>query len=95
MGQGSETISSEPWMTYVLTPFKSRYMHTPFVEELHQGAKIMLAYFHYCNKGAHPFSLDWTVADNIAMAELNAEQVQFVKETAELVKAKSTHFSRP
>jgi hypothetical protein len=52
------------------------------VESLHNGAKILLAYFHYCNKGAHPFSMDWTSPEQVARGELNAEQVQFLQETA-------------
>jgi hypothetical protein len=46
----------------------------------------MLYYFHYNNKGSHPFTRDWTSEDNIAMAELNAEQATFLVETAEEVK---------
>lgn len=59
------------------------------VEELHNGARTLLAYFHYLNKGARPFTLDWTSAETVAMAELNAEQVRFVKETAELIRENS------
>lgn len=52
----------------------------------------MLAYFHYLNKASRPFALDWDLPSNVAMAELNAEQVQFVKETAEQVQARSEYF---
>ena len=48
----------------------------------------MLAYFHYCNKGNHPFSMDWTLSENIALAELDAEQVQFLKDTIRQVNEK-------
>jgi hypothetical protein len=52
----------------------------------------MLAYFHYLNKASRPFALDWDLPSNVAMAELNAEQVQFAKETAEQVQARSEYF---
>jgi hypothetical protein len=40
----------------------------------------MLAYFHYCNKGSHPFIIDWTQQTNIAFAKFDAEQVKFMQE---------------
>lgn len=51
------------------------------------GANILLAYFHYCTKGFRPFSLEWNSEQTLSMAELNAEQVEFVKKTAVHVKA--------
>jgi hypothetical protein len=51
----------------------------------------MLAYFHYLNKASRPFTLDWELPSNVAMAELNDEQIQFVKETAEQVQARSKY----
>jgi len=57
------------------------------IDELHYGANILLGYFHYCTKGFHPFSLDWNAEQTRLMAELNAEQVEFVKKTASHVKA--------
>jgi hypothetical protein len=71
---------------------KSRYMRPNYVEENHNAARIMLAYFHYVSKGAHPFTLDWTSADNIALAHLNPEQTRFVRDTAEHIKSKQTLF---
>jgi len=50
----------------------------------------MLAHFHYCcNKGTQPFAkaLDPSGLQELAeAAELNAEQVQFVRDTAIWVK---------
>jgi hypothetical protein len=48
----------------------------------------MLAYFHYCNKGGHPFSMDWTRPANVAFAELGPQQVDFIKETVKLIQDK-------
>ncbi|KAI0380510.1 hypothetical protein F5Y04DRAFT_257539 [Hypomontagnella monticulosa] len=74
------------------THAQSRYFNQKIVEEFHSGARTMLAYFHYCNKGGHPFSKDWSHATDMSFAELNASQVQFIKETIELVKEKRAHF---
>jgi len=70
-----------------LTNFlQSRFFRTSLIEGLHNGAKILLAHFHYCNKGNHPFTIDWSSPRDIARAGLNAEQAQFMKETVEQVK---------
>jgi phosphatidate phosphatase APP1 len=53
----------------------------------------MLAYFHYCNKGSHPFAMDWTIERNIKQAELNPEQLQFLTKTTQLVQGKSALFN--
>jgi hypothetical protein len=60
------------------------------VEEFHNGARIMLAHFHYCNKGSHPFAMDWDRPGNISFAQLNEEQVRFLKQTVELVEKNGT-----
>jgi hypothetical protein len=65
---------------------QSRFFRTSLIEGLHNGAKILLAHFHYYTKGNHPFAMDWSSPRGIARADLNAEQVQFMKETVELVK---------
>jgi hypothetical protein len=57
------------------------------VKELHYGANILLGYFHYCTKGFHPFSLAWNAEESLSMADLNTEQIEFVKMTAAYVKA--------
>jgi hypothetical protein len=74
----------------LLTYYKSRYVYDTFIEELHNGSKIMLAYFHYCNKGSHPFAMDWTIERNIRQAELKPEQLEFLVRTTQLVKERGT-----
>lgn len=56
----------------------------------------MLAYFHYCNKGSHPFDMDWTIERNIKQAELNPDQLRFLTKTAQLAErnGKNLHFKR-
>jgi hypothetical protein len=64
------------------------------VEELHHGSTILLSYFHYCNKGGHPFSLDWANSLNGHLAQLSSEHIKFLRETAELVKDKGKFYSK-
>lgn len=45
------------------------------------GANILLAHFHYCNKGAHPFSDECRDLDLQLRAELNDDELQFVRAT--------------
>jgi hypothetical protein len=49
------------------------------VTEYHGGANILLAHFHYCNKGWEPFTLNWDDKKAASRAELNDEQIQFMK----------------
>ena len=49
----------------------------------------MIYYYHYNNKGSHPFAKDWTSEENIAMAELNEEQAGFLVETAHEIMRRS------
>ncbi len=60
------------------------------MESLHNGAKVLLAYFHYCNKGNYPFRMDWTAPDRVNYMELDEEQVNFMRQTSEEISAKST-----
>jgi len=55
------------------------------------GILTMLAHFHLINKGKRPFNLamDPAGVKELATAELNDEQVKFVKETAIMVKERS------
>jgi hypothetical protein len=55
------------------------------IADLHMGANILLAYFHYCCKGFRPFDLDWDSTETASMADLDPEQIQFVRRTAEYV----------
>jgi len=59
------------------------------ISELHVGANILLAYFHYSCKGHRIFDQGWNAEEMRSMAELNAEQAQFIQKTAAYVKANS------
>lgn len=62
------------------------------VEELHIGAKTILAWFHNWNKGTRPFSQDWTSPSQMARSELTTSQCAFMRETAEHISEKSMQF---
>ena len=70
----------------MLTATLSRYIYNRLIAELHYGAKILLTYFHCCNKGSQPFGLSWKSPANVALAELTATQIEFLDNTNLLVK---------
>jgi len=58
------------------------------------GILTMLAHFHLINKGKHPFNLAINptgIKELASAAELNEEQVKFVKETAIMVNERSKY----
>jgi hypothetical protein len=73
---------------FLLTCSKTRFVYASFVEELHTGSNIMLAHFHYMNKGSLPFTMDWTIERNVQQAGFSPEQLEFLTKTAQLVKEK-------
>lgn len=60
---------------------KRRFAREDKVEEYHLGANILLAHFHYCSKGVHPFSDKCKDQDLRTLADLDEQQIQFVHET--------------
>lgn len=52
------------------------------------GANILLAHFHYCNKGSKPFAMDWRAANNTntSFAELGDEERKYMQEATDEVK---------
>ncbi|KAI1279149.1 hypothetical protein F5Y07DRAFT_387680 [Xylaria sp. FL0933] len=60
---------------------KTRFAREDMVREYQLGANILLAYFHYCNKGIHPFSADCKEQDLTTLAALNETKALFVKQT--------------
>lgn len=45
------------------------------------GAKILLGYFHYCNKGMYPFSDECKDKDLRKLADLSQDELQLVHAT--------------
>lgn len=54
------------------------------------GANILLAYFHYCNKGIYPFSPECKDSDLRNLAQLDHEALSLVSNTREY----AAHHSR-
>jgi len=71
---------------------QTKFAMVDIIAELHIGADILLAYFHYCCKGFQPFALDWNAAETTSMAELDVDQVRFIKNTATYVKTNEPRF---
>ncbi|KAI0385840.1 hypothetical protein F5Y04DRAFT_268609 [Hypomontagnella monticulosa] len=68
---------------------KSRFAREEMVREYQMGANILLAYFHYCNKGDYPFSAGCKEQDLSQLAGLDEPKVkliQFTRTTAEKYK---------
>ena len=60
------------------------------IRAIHSSAKTILAHFHYCCKGQRPFSSDanWNSAEMKRMAQLDDEQIRFLKQYRDLVRRK-------
>ena len=67
---------------------QDRFFRQRLIEGLHNGAKILLAHFHLCNKGSHPFTIDWSSPGQTATVKLDAEQVNFMRFTTVEIKKK-------
>ncbi|CAI6330970.1 unnamed protein product [Periconia digitata] len=76
----------------VMQGFPLRFYRPRVIDEIHNGAKILLAYFHFCNRGSFPLHMDWTSADQIALAELKPEQIKFMQNNVKEYEKKSSHF---
>ncbi|KOS16693.1 hypothetical protein ESCO_004864 [Escovopsis weberi] len=60
---------------------KRRFAREDKVQEYHLGANILLAHFHYCNKGIHPFSDACRDQDLRTLADLDDNKIRFVRAT--------------
>lgn len=68
-----------------LTGQQARHARPDMVKDLHFGANVLLAHFHYGCKGYRPFTLDWKPELSTSMATLDDEQLHFVRQTATYV----------
>lgn len=55
------------------------------------GANIILAHFHYCNKGVAPFSDECEDQDLRTLAHLDEDKIQFVRATRAYIKRHSKY----
>ncbi|KAG4416258.1 hypothetical protein IFR04_010604 [Cadophora malorum] len=60
------------------------------IAELHMGANVLLAYFHYACRAHRPFTLDWDAKNAVSMAVLDDDQIKFIKRTAVHVQANAS-----
>jgi hypothetical protein len=82
MSSTARALNFQALLTYV---HQGDYGNPDLISQLHGGANMMLAYFHYCNKGQRPFASDLD-SEEFAMAELNQEQISFIRATAREIK---------
>jgi hypothetical protein len=77
-GDGGRDVCA--FMRRQLTEEKVQYLDMALVRATNSGAKTILAHFHYCCKGQHPFleKFDWEAARTRRMARLDAEQSSFM-----------------
>jgi len=71
-----------------------RFAREDKVREYHLGANILLAHFHYCNKGVHPFSDECKDQDLRTLAGLNEDQIQFIHATRSYVRRHKKEWER-
>ncbi|XWW92259.1 hypothetical protein V2A60_000182 [Cordyceps javanica] len=73
---------------------KRRFAREDKVKEYHIGANIVLAYFHYCNKGLYPFSDECSDSELRSLAELSEQEIGIVRGTAAYAKLRETDWQR-
>lgn len=67
---------------------QEEYCNHESISKHHTGVNVMLAHFHYLNKGVLPFRLTYDAAgirELSKAAELDPEQVTFIKRTSRLL----------
>jgi hypothetical protein len=69
-------------LTYYLAPA----LKCLLTQKYEKGANILLAHFHYCNKGIYPFSEECKDQDLRTLAGLDEEKIKFVHATSSLAK---------
>ncbi|KAI1101102.1 hypothetical protein F4804DRAFT_23030 [Jackrogersella minutella] len=73
---------------------KSRFAREEMVREYQNGANILLAYFHYCNKGVYPFSAECKEQDLSTLAELDESKIRLVQFTRSNVEKYKKHWTK-
>ncbi|KAI1142703.1 hypothetical protein F5Y05DRAFT_127805 [Hypoxylon sp. FL0543] len=73
---------------------KSRFARQEMVREYQTGANILLAYFHYCNRGVYPFSAECKDQELSEVAELDESQLKLVQFTRSNVEKYKKHWAK-
>ncbi|PHH64553.1 hypothetical protein CDD81_4332 [Ophiocordyceps australis] len=71
-----------------------RFAREDMIKEYHLGAKILLAYYHYCNRGARPFSLACQDQDLRNLGDLSPDEIGFVRSTAKYAREKDSEWKQ-
>ncbi|ATY59143.1 hypothetical protein A9K55_003604 [Cordyceps militaris] len=73
---------------------KRRFAREDKVTEYHVGANIVLAYFHYCNKGMYPFTDECSDVELRSLAELSEQEIGIVRGMAAYAKLREAEWER-
>ncbi|PGH35483.1 hypothetical protein GX50_01698 [[Emmonsia] crescens] len=68
----------QSWMTMYLM---LRYAIPTTIKELHQSAKVFLAYYHCATAAANPFHMDWEIQLSTPFADMPSYEIDFLRET--------------
>ncbi|KAL7628686.1 hypothetical protein AAE478_000201 [Parahypoxylon ruwenzoriense] len=71
-----------------------RFAREEMVREYQMGANILLAYFHYCNKGVYPFSVECKEQDLSTLADLDESNVKLIQFTRSTVEKHRKHWAK-
>jgi hypothetical protein len=69
---------------------QGKYSNIPFLEGVFHTAKSILARFHFVCNGSAPLRLNWASPKAAAMADLEPDQVEFMRKTQTMVAARGT-----
>ncbi|KAI0120288.1 hypothetical protein F4776DRAFT_655877 [Hypoxylon sp. NC0597] len=73
---------------------KSRFARQEMVREYQHGANILLAYFHYCNKGVYPFSAECKEQALSSLADLDESKLKLIQFTRANVEKYKKHWAK-
>ncbi|TWU74505.1 hypothetical protein ED733_005556 [Metarhizium rileyi] len=73
---------------------RRRFAREDKVKEYHLGANILLAHFHYCNKGWYPFSEVCKDQDLRTLADLDDDKIRFVRATRRFARQHQREWDR-
>ncbi|SPQ27182.1 dc7b8959-bb24-4bdd-88c8-e08b8e00ba17 [Thermothielavioides terrestris] len=85
-------VSRRDWETARQYNLRDEYCNHESISKHQSGVNVMLAHFHYLNKGVHPFRMTYDAAGLRKLsnaAELNDTQLAFVKLTSHLLREPS------
>lgn len=68
--------------------FQSQFSNVPFLERSFHAAKVVLSRFHFVCNGSAPLGLDWDSPTTLALARVDPNQAQFMKNSQTLIKTK-------